>query len=94
MYHPKLEKEIRCPLEYGLAVFGGKWKARILCVLSEKQVLRYSALRAQMTDIADPVRLSAILANQLSANSIIRLPAGFANRICAKFANDERYSSR
>ena len=60
MYHPKLEKEIRCPLEYGLAVFGGKWKARILCVLSEKQVLRYSALRAQMTDIADPVLAAAL----------------------------------
>ena len=26
MYHKKLEADIRCPLEYGLEVFGGKWK--------------------------------------------------------------------
>lgn len=37
MYQPKLEKDIRCPLEYGLAVFGGKWKSRIICVLAEKR---------------------------------------------------------
>ena len=34
MYQPKMEKDIRCPLEYGLAIFGGKWKSRIICVLS------------------------------------------------------------
>jgi len=60
MYHPKLEKDIRCPLEYGLEVFGGKWKARIICVLAEKKVLRYSALRDEMTDIADPVLALAL----------------------------------
>lgn len=36
MYQPKTEKDIRCPLEYGLEVFGGKWKSRIICVLAEK----------------------------------------------------------
>ena len=40
MYKPKLAKDIRCPLEYGLAVFGGKWKSRIICVLAEQPVLR------------------------------------------------------
>lgn len=34
MYQKKLEQDIRCPLEYGLSVFGGKWKSRILCVLA------------------------------------------------------------
>ena len=34
MYKPKLEKDIRCPLEYGLGIFGGKWKSRIICVLA------------------------------------------------------------
>lgn len=34
MYRPKLEKDIRCPLEYGLDVFGGKWNSRIICVLA------------------------------------------------------------
>lgn len=33
-YEPKLEKEMMCPIEYGLDIFGGKWKSRILCVLS------------------------------------------------------------
>ena len=32
-YQKKLEEDIRCPLEYGLAIFGGKWKSRIICVL-------------------------------------------------------------
>ena len=31
----KTEKDIRCPLEYGLDVFGGKWKSRIICVLAD-----------------------------------------------------------
>jgi DNA-binding HxlR family transcriptional regulator len=30
MYKPKLQKDIRCPLEYGLDVFGGKWKSRVI----------------------------------------------------------------
>lgn len=46
MYKPKLEKDIRCPLEYGLTVFGGKWKSRVICVLAEKGTLRYSALHS------------------------------------------------
>ena len=25
-YKKKLEDDIRCPLEYGLAIFGGKWR--------------------------------------------------------------------
>ena len=53
MYEPKLEKDIRCPLEYGLDVFGGKWKSRIICVLADKKVLRYSSLRKEMINITD-----------------------------------------
>ncbi len=60
MYKHKLEKDIRCPLEYGLQIFGGKWKSRIICVLAEKQVLRYGELRTDMTNITD-----AILASML-----------------------------
>lgn len=26
-YKKKLDDDIRCPLEYGLAIFGGKWKS-------------------------------------------------------------------
>lgn len=60
MYEPKLEKDIRCPLEYGLAIFGGKWKSRIICVLFAKQPLRYSILRREMTDITDAVLSSTL----------------------------------
>lgn len=70
MYQPKTEKDIRCPLEYGLEVFGGKWKPRIICVLAEKRVLRYSALRQEMTDIADPVLAAAL--RELMADGIVQ----------------------
>ena len=70
MYQPKLEKDIRCPLEYGLAVFGGKWKPRIICVLAEKQTVRYSNLHREMTDIADPVLAAAL--RELMADGIVQ----------------------
>ena len=67
-YQPKLPKETMCPIEYGLELFGGKWKSRILCVLSSAGVLRYSELRAELGNIADPVHaamLKALLADGL-----------------------------
>ena len=41
----KIEKDIRCPLEYGLEIFGGKWNSRIICVLAAQKTLRYSEFR-------------------------------------------------
>ena len=55
MYKKKLEDDIRCPLEYGLAIFGGKWKSRIICVLAAKETLRYSQIRKEMYNITDAV---------------------------------------
>ena len=69
MYQAKLEKELRCPLEYGLDLFGGKWKSRVICVLSEKAPLRYSALRSEMVNITDAV-LAATL-KELTAKGIV-----------------------
>ncbi len=69
MYKPKLEKDIRCPLEYGLEIFGGKWKSRIICVLAEKKVMRYSILRKEMVNITDAV-LAATL-KELIADEIV-----------------------
>lgn len=69
MYEPKLPKDIRCPLEYGLEIFGGKWKSRIICVLAAKKVLRYSALRREMTNISDAI-LAATL-KELIADDIV-----------------------
>ncbi|WP_186429625.1 helix-turn-helix domain-containing protein [Clostridium sp. BSD9I1] len=70
MYKPKLEKEIRCPLEYGLDIFGGKWNSRIICVLAEKHTLRYSEIRKEMTDITDAVLASTL--KRLISDNIVR----------------------
>lgn len=54
-YKRKLEKEIMCPLEYGLEIFGGKWKSRIICVLCFHKTLRYNQLKKELTTISDAV---------------------------------------
>lgn len=59
-YKRKLEKDIRCPLEYGLDVFGGRWDSRVICVLANKGTLRYSELRDEMADITDAVMASTL----------------------------------
>lgn len=69
MYQKKMQDDIRCPLEYGLDVFGGKWKSRIICVLAEKKLLRYSEIRNEMCNITDAV-LAATL-KELIADEII-----------------------
>ncbi len=71
MYKPKLEKDIRCPLEYGLTVFGGKWKSRVICVLAEKGTLRYSSIRKEMANITDAV-LAATLKELISDDIVKR----------------------
>ncbi|MCH4166710.1 MAG: helix-turn-helix transcriptional regulator [Megasphaera sp.] len=71
MYKKKLEADIRCPLEYGLEVFGGKWKSRIICVLAAKDTLRYSELRHEMFNITDAV-LAATLKQLMSDAMITR----------------------
>ena len=70
MYKPKLEKDIRCPLEYGLDLFGGKWKSRIICVLAAQETLRYSQLRAELANITDAVLASTL--KSLIANDMVR----------------------
>lgn len=69
MYQKKLEEDIRCPLEYGLELFGGKWKSRIICVLAAKYVLRYSEIRKEMVNITDAVLASTL--KELIASQII-----------------------
>lgn len=71
MYQHKLEKDIRCPLEYGLEVFGGKWKSRIICVLANKELLRYSELRKEMGNITDAV-LAAALKELMNDQIVLR----------------------
>lgn len=71
MYQRKLERDIRCPLEYGLDIFGRKWNSRIICVLAAKKVLRYSELRKEIGNITDAV-LAASLKELISSEIIIR----------------------
>ena len=60
MYQKKMDQDIRCPLEYGLDIFGEKWKSRIICVLNEKKILRYSGIRKEMTNITNAVLAGAL----------------------------------
>ncbi|MGN1100394.1 MAG: winged helix-turn-helix transcriptional regulator [Christensenellales bacterium] len=71
MYKPKLEKDIRCPLEYGMELFGGKWKSRIICVLSDIGTMRYSSLRSEMANITDAV-LAATLKELITDDIVER----------------------
>lgn len=68
-YKRKLEKDIRCPLEYGLSVFGGKWKSRIICVLAAKETLRYSEIRKEMANVTDAVLAASL--KELIADQIV-----------------------
>ena len=69
MYQRKTEKEITCPIEYGLDIFGGKWKSRIICVLAAGGVMRYNALRGELGNITDAV-LAAML-KEMAADGMV-----------------------
>lgn len=71
MYQKKTQVDIRCPLEYGLMIFGGKWKSRIICVLAEKKLLQYSELCREMANITDAV-LAATLKELIEDGVILR----------------------
>lgn len=59
-YKKKIDDDIRCPLEYGLTLFGGKWRSRIICVLFAHKKLRYSEIRKEMYNITDEVLASTL----------------------------------
>jgi DNA-binding HxlR family transcriptional regulator len=67
-YKRKLDKDIRCPLEYGLDVFGGRWKSRVLCVLGDG-TMRYSDIRGEMANVTDAALASAL--KELLADDLI-----------------------
>lgn len=69
MYTPKLEKDIRCPLEYALNVFGGKWKSRILCCIARCQTIRYSMLRRELGNITDTMLSNSL--RELQADGMV-----------------------
>ncbi len=69
MYQKKLDEDIRCPLEYGLGVFGGKWNSRVICVLAGLGTLRYSEIRREMGNITDAVLTGSL--KSLIADGIV-----------------------
>lgn len=68
MYVDKIEKELLCPLEYGLDIFGGRENSRIICVLVANKIMRYSSIRKEMNNITDAVLASML--NELIKDGI------------------------
>lgn len=62
--------ETKCPLEYGLKIFGKKWESKVICVLSTGGSFRYGEIRSRVEGITD-VALTATL-KKLTADGIIR----------------------
>ena len=71
MYKPKTEKDIRCPLEYGMELFGGKWKPRIICMLGLNGTMRYGELKRELAPITDTV-LAATLKEIINDELVCR----------------------
>ena len=59
MYEKKNFTLLRCPIEKGLSMLGGKWKSRILCVLAQQGSIRYGQFKQEMTNITDTALSSA-----------------------------------
>jgi DNA-binding HxlR family transcriptional regulator len=59
-YQRKIEIDYYCPFEYGLDIFGGRWKSRIICVLSVNPILRYNELKRELNNITDAVLASML----------------------------------
>lgn len=53
MYVKKNMTLLRCPIEKGLDMLGGKWKSRILCVLAQRGPIRYGQFKQEMTNVTD-----------------------------------------
>ena len=70
-YQHKLEKERMCPIEHGLDAFGGKWKARIICVLSTDDTMRYKQLKKELNNMTDTV-LASMLKDLIADGLIAR----------------------
>lgn len=91
MARNKEGKQPLCPLEYGLDIFNGKWKTRIICLLGASGTLRYKEIRDMVNDrIVDrrqyneiPPRVEYSLSEKgASAHKILRSICCWAVRYC------------
>ena len=71
MYEKKNPVLLRCPIEKGLDMLGGKWKSRILCVLAQRGPIRYGQLKQELTNVNDTA-LSTSLKELIQDNLIVR----------------------
>lgn len=71
MYQPKMPKDIRCPLEYAMELFSGRWKSRILCMLFTVPSLRYGEIKKNLDTISDTV-LTATLKEMMVSKLVER----------------------
>lgn len=60
MYVKKNMTLLRCPIEKGLDMLGGKWKSRILCVLAQRGPIRYGHFKQEMTNVTDTALSGAL----------------------------------
>lgn len=69
VYRTREEREIHCPLEYGIEVFGGKWKSRIICILNHRSPMRYNEIKRELVNLTDTALASAL--KDLVADGIV-----------------------
>lgn len=69
MYEPKIKKEMMCPIEYAIELCGGKWKTRIICLITSNGTMRYNAIRKELSNVTDTVLTSTL--KELIAEGII-----------------------
>ena len=72
MYVHKMERNVYCPTEYGVNLFGGKWKPRILCLLNIKGVCRYKDIKQLTPGISDNV-LASVMKELITAQLVQRI---------------------
>lgn len=68
-YLTREEKEVHCPLEYGMGIFGGKWKPRIIYTLASEDSMRYGDIKRELVNLSDTVLSSSL--KELVADSIV-----------------------
>lgn len=70
MYQPKLPKDLRCPLEFALEFFSGRWKSRILCLLYSESSVRYNDIKKALDHVSDTVLANTL--KELIGHELVR----------------------
>jgi DNA-binding HxlR family transcriptional regulator len=90
-YKRKTPKDIRCPLDYALDIFGGKWKSRIICVMASHELMRYSDIKTALTNITDTVL--AEMLKDLEKYGMVRRVAFYTLPPCVEYGLTEKGKS-